>query len=67
VPWLGIAQALEVPIEAFVLETPAEVCHERNRASDDPVPPEVVDRMAKAWGPVAEEGITARAVDGEGR
>jgi predicted kinase len=47
VPWLGIAQALEVPIEAFVLETPAEVCHERNRASDDPVPPEVVDRMRK--------------------
>lgn len=51
---------------AFVLETPAKTCHERNRASDEPVPSEVIDRMAKAWDPVVEEGITARTVDGEG-
>jgi len=53
-PWLGIAQALKVPIEAFVLETSAETCHERNRASDEPMPSEVIDRMAKAWDPVVE-------------
>jgi predicted kinase len=65
-PWVGIARDLGVPIEAFVLETPKEVCHERNRASDDPVPEEVIDRMVERWEPVQEEGIGARLVGGEG-
>lgn len=65
-PWLGLAQALEVPIEAFVLGTPAETCHERNRASAESVPSEVTDRMAERWDPVEEQGIATRTVDGEG-
>jgi predicted kinase len=63
-PWIRVARDLGVQIEAFVLETPPEVCHERNRASDDPVPEEVIDRMAGRREPVEEEGLVARVIDG---
>lgn len=65
-PWLAIAREMEVPLVAFVLETPVEVCHERNRASDEPVPPEVIDRMAERWEPVTEEGVAVRIIEAEG-
>ncbi len=64
-PWIGIARDAGVRLEAFVLETPAKICHERNRASDDPVPEEVIDRMAERWEPVDEEGILIRPVESE--
>jgi predicted kinase len=64
-PWLGIARDHEVSIEAFVLGTPAAECHERNSASDDPVPAEVIDRMNEQWEPVTEEGIAVRLIDDE--
>ena len=63
--WVGIAGDLDVALEAFVLEIPAAECHERNRASDEPVPSEVIDRMAEQWDPVTEEGIIARIINGE--
>lgn len=63
-PWLEIAHEIEVPLVAFVLQTPVEVCHERNRASGEPVPPGVIDRMAERWEPVTEEGVSARIIDG---
>lgn len=65
-PWLGISRDLDVPLEAFVLQTSAAECHERNQASEDPVPPEVIDRMNEQWEPVTEEGVTTRAIDAEG-
>lgn len=65
-PWLVIARDLGVPLEAFVVETPVEVCHERNRAAGEPVPPEVIDRMAERWEPVTEEGFSVRTLSGEG-
>lgn len=65
-PWLAISAELEVPLTAFVVETPVEICHERNRASNEPVPPEVIDRMAARWEPVTEEGVTVRVVAGGG-
>lgn len=65
-PWLRIARDHEAPIEAFVLGTPAAECHERNRASNDPVPAEVIDRMDEQWEPVTEEGIGVYVIDGEG-
>ena len=39
-PWVAIARDHDVPIEAFVIETPKAECHERNRDSADPVPAE---------------------------
>ena len=65
-PWLRIARDHGVPFEAFVLETPAAECHERNYASDDPVPSEVIDRMNEQWEPITEEGIAVCVIDGEG-
>lgn len=65
--WIRITEDHEVPIEAFVLGTPAAECHERNRASEDPVPAEVIDRMNEQWEPVTEKGIVVRAIDGEER
>jgi predicted kinase len=66
-PWVAIARDHDVPIEAFVIETPKVECPERNRDSTDPVPAEVIDRMAERWEPVTEEGIAARVIGGEGR
>ncbi|CAA9434079.1 MAG: hypothetical protein AVDCRST_MAG37-833 [uncultured Rubrobacteraceae bacterium] len=37
-----------------MLKTPAETCHERSRISYESVLSEGIDRMAKAWDPVAE-------------
>ena len=65
-PWLRVARDQEVTIEAFVLEMPKAECHERNRASADPVPAEVIDRMNEQWEPVTEEGIAVRFIDGDG-
>jgi predicted kinase len=65
-PWLGVSRELDVPLEAFVLQTSAAECHERNQASEDPVPPEVIDRMNEQWEPVTEEGVTTRPIDAEG-
>ena len=65
-PWLGISRDLDVPLEAFVLQTPAAECHERNQASEDPVPPEVINCMNEQWEPVTEEGATARVIEAEG-
>lgn len=65
-PWLAIARDHEVPIEAFVLGTPTAECHERNRASDDSVPAEVIDRMDEQWEPITEEGIGVYVIDGDG-
>lgn len=62
--WREIAGDLKVPLEAFVLRTTAEICHRRNEASPEPVPPEVIDRMAQQWEPVEEEDLTVRFVDG---
>jgi predicted kinase len=65
-PWLGISRDLDVPLEAFVLQNPPAECHERNQASEDPVPPEVINRMNEQWEPVTEEGVTARVIEDEG-
>ena len=65
-PWLEIAREMGMPLEAFVLETSVEACHERNRTSEEPVPPEVIDRMHEQWEPVTEEGISVRAVSDGG-
>jgi len=66
-PWGAIARDHGVPIEAFVLETPKAERHERNRASADPVPAGVIDRMGERWEPVTEEGIAVRDIGSEGR
>jgi predicted kinase len=65
-PWVAIARDHDVPIEAFVIETPKAECHERNRDSTDPVPAEVIDLMDEGWEPVTEEVIAARVIGGEG-
>ena len=65
-PWLGISRDLDVPLETFVLQTPAAECHDRNQASEDPVPPEVINCMNEQWEPVTEEGATARVIEAEG-
>ena len=65
-PWLRIARDLNIPIEAFVLGTPAAECHERNHTSDEPVPSEAIDRMNEQWEPVTEEGMVVRVIDHEG-
>ena len=64
-PWIAMARALGVPVEAFVLPTSAEECHRRNEAGERPVPPEVVDRMAGAWEAVTEEGVAVRNMTDE--
>lgn len=53
-------------MDSFVLDTPLAVCYERNRASNEPVPPEIIYRMAERWEPVTEEGVSVRVIDAEG-
>ncbi|TCJ13940.1 ATP-binding protein [Rubrobacter taiwanensis] len=65
-PWVRMARELGLRLEAYVLETPAEECRRRSRESDDPVPPEVIDRMAEQWEPVEEDGVEVRTVSGCG-
>ncbi len=60
--WVEIAHEFDVSLEALVMETSVEECHRRNNASEKPVPSEVIDRMAKQWEPVEEEGACVRMV-----
>lgn len=61
--WTSIAREFDVSLEAFVIQTSVEECHRRNDASEKPVPPEVIDRMAERWEPVEEKGVRVRTID----
>lgn len=63
-PWLRLARELGVPACAYVLRTPKEECHRRNERSEEPVPPEVIDRMARQWEEVTEDGLEVHLVEG---
>lgn len=60
--WLKIAEDLGLALEAFVLDTTLDTCHERNLQSRRVIPPEVLDRMAEAFEEVIEEGIALRII-----
>jgi predicted kinase len=45
--WIKLAQLYGVAVEAVFLETPLDVCKQRNRVRDRVVPDDVMDRMAR--------------------
>jgi len=59
--WLRMAQEFGLTLDAYVMDTPVEECHERNDFlgghGSSGVPPEVIDRMAAQWESVEEEGV----------
>ncbi len=59
--WLKMAEEFGLTLDAYVMDTPVEKCHDRNsfiaKYGSGAVPPEVIDRMAEQWEPVEEEGI----------
>ena len=59
--WLKLSQEFGLRLDAYVMDTSAEECHERNNwlheHGSSAVPPAVIDRMAAQWEPVEEEGI----------
>lgn len=60
--WLDMARSFGIDLEAFVMETPVEECHERNefvrQYGSNALPRGVIDRMAEQWEPVTEGGVT---------
>ena len=59
--WLKLAQEFGLTLDAYIMDTSVEECHERNnfllKHGSTGVPPEVIDRMAEQWEPVEEEGV----------
>ena len=68
--WLRLAQEFGLTLDAFVMDTSVEECHERNeeirKYGSGAVPAEVIDRMSEQWEPVEEEGIRAVMVGAAG-
>jgi len=62
--WLRIARDLDVPAEAFVVDTPLPECLERNLSRRHRVPEDVMERMDRRFEPVdgESEGVAVRSV-----
>ncbi|WP_235547371.1 MULTISPECIES: LLM class flavin-dependent oxidoreductase [unclassified Nocardioides] len=58
--WLGLARAAGLPAVVVLLTTPPELCRERNRARDRPVPAQVIA------GQIRKAGAIGTALDLEG-
>jgi predicted kinase len=64
-PWIALGRELGVPVEAYVIAPDLAACRSRNGSPGgpgEPVPDEVLERMAARWEPVEEEGVAVRRV-----